>query len=339
MALTFSPEVLEKVRGFLSSEERVLVFDRDIDGVTAASLLMRFFPSYSFSLDGPHLKEEDIELIESRAPKTVIFADLAIDQDYKKIMGLRDGLKANVIIIDHHIFEKDLNSNGIAHINPRLQEKNAYLPTAFLVYKLLEALGEDPSPHKWIASIGVVADHGCEGCEDFLKKGVEMGVEMISAAITLKGERGIRKVLDILSRAKSMLDLEKDPDLRKWASVLNKEIERILEEFEFRREFIPELGLFIFEIKSKLSVAAVVSTLLAEKYPEKVIIVRKKSDDGMKLSMRNQSGRVDLNDIVRKCVKGIGSGGGHEKAAGGMVSDWKEFKRRFINHLELHNEE
>ena len=113
-----------------------------------------------------------------------------------------------------------------------------------------------------------------------------------------------------------------------------EEIDRILEDFPKNKEEFPKLNLFLYELKSELSVASVIASILARLYPDDIVIIRKKKPNGWKLSMRCQSGKTNLNDIAKKCSEGIGSGGGHPKAAGAFIYDWDVFKECLLRELE-----
>jgi len=135
-------------------------------------------------------------------------------------------------------------------------------------------------------------------------------------------------------KASQLQDLEGDQQLEKWEKTIREEVERVVESFEREKEWHPQKNLAILDIKSKFSVTSIVSTILAEKHPDLTIIVRRRVEEGSKLSFRNQSGNVNLNDLVKRACKGIGQGGGHEKAAGAFVSDWETFRKRFLKLLK-----
>ena len=56
--------------------------------------------------------------------------------------------------------------------------------------------------------------------------------------------------------------------------------------------------------------------------------------EGYKISLRCQSKTVNVSALAKKCSKGIGSGGGHEQAAGALVSDFDKFRKRAIREIK-----
>ena len=157
---------------------------------------------------------------------------------------------------------------------------------------------------------------------------------LISSAITAAGDKGAEKALHALMGAEDFQAFTRDEQLQSWKELIESEVEKVVSSFEEESEMHPKLGVAIMDMKSKYSITSTVSTLISEKNPDLIVIIKRAVEDGVKLSMRNQSGRVDLNALARKACKGIGTGGGHEKAAGAQVTDWNEFKKRFLKALK-----
>jgi oligoribonuclease NrnB/cAMP/cGMP phosphodiesterase (DHH superfamily) len=158
------------------------------------------------------------------------------------------------------------------------------------------------------------------------------GSKLIGGAITLKNWRGAKEVLEALVNADSYDDFADVEKFRGYKKDVDKEFKRVLR--EAKKENIPKCNLIIYTIDSELSMVSNASNHLSTKYPDKIIIVRKKSMTEWKLSARFQNGKINLGKIIKKAVSDIGTGGGHPKAAAGMVSDWDKFKEKFISQLK-----
>jgi len=356
-------EKIKKIDSFLNTKgKRFLFYHRDADGVSSAALMLKFFPVLiPVPRRGPRLESEFVDYLIEQKPDLVIFLDLPIDQEWKRIDILKKKLPdMRILIIDHHIPEKNLNSKNVVHFNPKFRH-DVYLPASYLVYRILGKLGKSVGSYVWIACIGVIGDYGFNECKDLMKECKKVspdllkqdpfksklgrGVELISAAITLKGLRGADNALEILIKSDSYEDFAHSGELSKWKSIVDREFKNILNKFESEKkkvkkhkqseslDIFPELNLIIYTIKTRLSMTSSVSSVIAIENPKKTVVIVRKSGDEWKLSMRNQTGNVNLNKIVKKCVKDIGSGGGHIKAAGALVKDFEEFKKRFINEL------
>jgi single-stranded DNA-specific DHH superfamily exonuclease len=329
--------------------KKLLFYHNDPDGIASATLILRFFPDFqAIPRKGPIMDRAFVRDIVERSPDTVVFLDMPVDQEYRKIKGIRKGLPGvTIAVLDHHIFERDLNQIGILHINPRFRKKGIYLPSAWLVYRMLEKLGLDVKGLVWIASIGIIGDYGITDARDVLeecrleypyllrgnpmKSRLSDAAKTLSAAITLKGMKGADEALRSLRKCDYFEDLMGIKKLKHWRKVVDEEIRELVRGFDKAKE---TRGVVIFyKIESRLNLGSVISTIISEKHPEDIIVIRKKSGEGWKVSVRNQSGQYNVGEIVKRAVKGLGSGGGHEKAAAGVVPKWREFRKRFLEEV------
>ncbi len=325
----------EKAGELLREGKRLFVHHRDADGTTAAALMMRFFPGEAVSLEYGNLEPGMLFSLKEKGPGLVVFLDLAIDRHPEEVEEL--GKACPVLVIDHHIMKRDLNSGRTLYMNPRMHEKGAYISASCLVYRLLERIGKPVQGQKWIAAMGAIGDHAEEGCSGVMegldRDRLAEAEKMVSSAISVRGEKGAGKVLGLLLEAGGPEDLEKDPQLVKWRKELDRELDTIVSGFREKGRHFPEKGVSILEVRSKYQINSLVSTVLSERNPDLVVITMRPEKGGHKLSLRNQSGRVDLSRAVGKACEGIGRGGGHEKAAGAWVSDLKEFLRRLMDGI------
>jgi len=337
----------KRLASLLKIKKKVVVFHRDADGTTSAALMLRCFPGEHLPVESPGIDNEVIESIEKKDPELVVFLDLPVDRDIDDIREMEKRFK--ILVIDHHIVENDINSDQTLFINPCLQKKGVYLPAAYLVYRVLEEIGKPVKGLGWISAIGVIGDYGFKECEDLLDevkkrkpeylKGhpresrLGLAGDLISHAITIAEDKGVEKALHSLLKAKSFEEFETTKELVSWKGKVEKEVEKVVNSFEEEKESHPTKKAAFFEMKSKYSITSTVATILSEKNPDTILVIKRDVDDGYKVSFRNQSGRVDLNKLVNKTCKGIGTGGGHMRAAGAFVTDWETFKKRFLEAL------
>ncbi len=358
-----SEKNLNKLKEMLDTGEKLLVYHHDADGICAAALLLKFFPKMkSMPIEGPRLDSRTAKGILSHGADVVIFVDLPVDQEFEKLMQIKK--KAMVAVIDHHIPERDLSRWSILHINPKLQptkvgasrargtkmEKDVYLPASYMVYKLMEKLGKKPAPYKWVSCIGIYGDYGFSDCASFLssceitRDEMKLGAELLSSAVTMKGLKGSATALKYLVSADSYIDFTRNTELKSWKKRVSREFNEIMSRFDGGKELYPEAGLVVYEIRSKFNLTSAVSNRLSELLPDFVVMIKKRSGRGRagsgrpvvewKLSLRCQSGRVNLGKTVKDCADGVGSGGGHVKAAGAIVSDYDRFFARLRSELK-----
>ena len=158
----------------------------------------------------------------------------------------------------------------------------------------------------------------------------------IYSGITLKGEYGVKKVVDILVKSNKFEEFENNKQLKEWRKKVDKEIENVVKAFDENKESYGNL--IFFEINSRLNLASIISNIVAENQKDKTIVISKKSQDGWKISVRgarNGSKNANLAEIVKKAVDGIGYGGGHPQAAGAFTDNWDEFKKRLVKLINL----
>jgi single-stranded DNA-specific DHH superfamily exonuclease len=345
--ITMEKKTLARIKGFLEAPgKRLLFYHHDADGVCSAALLLRFFKGFeALPREGPRVEENFPDFVAGRKPGLLVFLDIPIDQEWKtlrKIQKRIPGLK--ILVVDHHILEKDLNSPDLVHHNPRFK-RDIYLPNAYLTYKILEGLGKRVEPCKWIAGMGIIGDYGFRECRAFLSglgplvrgdplaSRLGRATELISYAITLKGLNGARESLELLLEEDNFEAFARNPMLNRWRKTVKKEIDRILKDFEKEGIHYPKIGLTEYLIKSRLNITSIISTILAKDNPDQIIMIVKESPAGHKVSVRCQSGRVNVGELFKKAVKGIGSGGGHKKAAGALVRDLELFRERLAKLL------
>ncbi len=343
---------LRRLEEFLSTPgKRLLFYHRDADGICSAALMLKYFPDFqAYARQGPRIEKEFLKEVVEKVPDLIVFIDLPVDQEWKRLEELVEKLpKMRLILIDHHIFEKDLNSKNAVHVNPRFFE-DSYLATSCIIYKLLASLGKDVQPLVWIAVIGIIGDYDLKDCGDVLesceksypgsvgkdpmKSKLGYASELICSAVTIKGSEGSEKVLKILLSSSDYRKFLESKRLKVWHKKVKEEMSRAIKDAYKSKEVHSKLNLNIYTIKTKMSLTSALSTYFGEKHPDKVVIIRRKADNEWKLSFRNQSGEVNVGNLAKKCVQGIGTGGGHKKAAGAIVSDWDKFRECLLEELK-----
>ncbi len=345
---------LAELKDILKSKNKVLVHHRDVDGSCSAAQFLKFFPDFKvFSIKDPFIPDDIIaELIELK-PEAIVFVDIGVDEHLDRLLRIKDGSpKSKIFLLDHHVIQNDITKNGMVHVNPRFQNSERYVPASLMVFDILKCLGFDNKKDSWISCIGLISDYGHKDNKEFVEDCKKMypglleakelidsklgdSAKTIYSAIILKGEYGVKKVVDILVKSEKFEDFEKNKQLREWRKGVDKEIEKVLEDFNSNKEDTGKI--VFFEIKSKLNLASIISNIISDKCKDRIIVISKKSSDGWKISTRgskNNSIKVNLAESVKKSVEGIGYGGGHPQAAGAFTQNWDEFKRRLSDALK-----
>lgn len=333
------------------SGKGLLLYHGDADGVCSAALFLRFFKGFDYSpRKGPIMGNDFVRTVLEKKPGLLVFLDLPVDQERRNLERfLREIPGLRIVIIDHHIHERDMNSERVLHINPRFVRGDAYMPAACTVYRILEVLGMEVRALIWIAAMGVIGDYGWEGCPDLIeecrgeypyllegeppKSMLGEGADVIAAAVTLKGLPGVSECLKALVASQGFEDFESVRKLQDWKAELDDEFQIILEDFEKKKKLFEREKMIVYELKSGLSLTSMLATHIGGEFPDSIVAIRKASGNVWKVSLRGQNTGLNLGDIVKRCVKDIGSGGGHERAAAAMVRDWGTFLKRLRREL------
>lgn len=337
-----------RIKDLFESNNKILIHDIDVDGICSASLFLKLSDFKRTYLKNRKLDKETVSFIIEENPEFLIFLDLPIDQDLDELLKIKKTLSdINIVVIDHHIIHNNLNKYGILHINPRLENKDAYIPTSLLAFWLLEKYF-DMEKYLWISCIGTIADYGHKTNPEFIERCKEkfpeylkeenifetsfgIASKTIYSALSFKGEYGMEYVIKIINKSKDFIEFFKNPKLKKWRDDIDREIKSTMNKFEKEKEVYGDLIFFV--INTKAGITSIISNLIAEKYPDKAVIVAKDSDDGWKISARSHTGKFNVSTLMEKSSKGIGHGGGHPKAAGASVFNIEKFKKRLINAL------
>src|SRR3990172_7150969 len=131
-----------------------------------------------------------------------------------------------------------------------------------------------------------------------------------------------------LSESKGLENFVYNPKYQRLKERLSSEIRLQLESIE------PLLSndIIFFEVKSRLSISSILSSMLLDRYPKKTFLIYKKTNDLYHISGRSK--KINLVKAFRKACKGIGRGGGHTVAAGAEVGYINIFMKRFLEYAK-----
>lgn len=335
---------LDFVKSISGKDKIAIISHNDNDGIVAGLLIERVINKLGFkanSIDFLDLKEgmlDDCFVNFKKNKITKIFiSDIALDSvDLNSFEKLRK--EFSVLLIDHHV-----SNPKMTDFSKVIKAKDGYC-CGYMIYKFGELVC-DMSDSVLLASTSVVADmaYKTKECFDFVKNEYPNFIpEKIGESIPGHLSREIsssliyfvrkeKKVYEILKEGK--FDL-----LKKYNSIVMKEIDRLVANFEKSAEFFQDKKLYFYRItKPKFNIGSIVATIMSLKKPDfTFVIIYDMVDQNkfLRVNVRNQSGSRDLNVLMKKSVIGLenGSGGGHPKASGGriMKKDIEKFKNNFL---------
>lgn len=325
---------IEFISNITDKDKVGIVSHTDCDGVGAAIIISKVVGKVdSIHLIGYNPETMDCVLKEMKDKKInkIIFSDLFFD-DFEKAKELEKF--AEVLFIDHHPSENNLNSQRVVYI-----KAESKYPASYLCYYLFSKIQKIPS---WIAAMGIISDlpnkYNQENCNEVYK---DFRMEKSSgdlwkvyedAAFALAALRNEeKKIYDVLMNAKNLDDI----DFSKYTKGIKKEFEEKIIEFEEEKEVYGSL--IFYYIGSKYSIKALLINGLSSKYPNNTLVFVSNKDiksDFLNVSSRRQDRQVDCNLLMKTAINNIpnSNGGGHKAAAGAMIprERLKSFKENLI---------
>ncbi len=334
-------EFLNKIK---QKDDVIIIFNNDADGICSGVLVEKILyentGKRSFAIAQPMPPEKNlIRKIQSTLPTKIILTDMAIDQQPQLVRKLAS--ISDVLILDHHQMKKNMTSRNVVHYNPRMDDPRVYQSTSYIAYNICSMI-KDMQDSLWIAAVGMVADYDLTSSQDVveeIKKKFSIEgklydswigriADMIEAARSSKAYT-CEQMFEIFFSAKSQEDIFKNHTLLEAYKEVQNEIMSVLNDAKANAEFTDRI--MFYNIKSKYNLSSIISTRLSEMYENRLIVVYQKAGNKIKVSARCQKG-MNVGKIMETATESIGSGGGHEAAAGATfdANKWEEFKQNVI---------
>ncbi|MEM5804800.1 MAG: DHHA1 domain-containing protein [Candidatus Aenigmatarchaeota archaeon] len=295
-----------------------VIFHSDCDGCCSAAIVLAFLRQRGVKAVPSAGDVEEETLGSVGRAENVIIVDLAVD-NYPEWLGHLKGRK--VLIMDHHMIRNDLNKMGFIHVNPRFEKPDLYTSASLVTYDVCRKAGL--RGFAWLAKVGAVGDRALEGS----KKEKEASC-MINSVKAIRKDPGLVTLAKYLSACRTLDEFLKNDKYVRLNEMLNDELEKQIALFELTCSG----EVCFFELRSRYSMLAILSSKLLDMYPKKTIIVYSKDGDIYKVSTRSKT--YNMAELVGKAAKGIGRAGGHPAAAGGTVTDFGLFRARLEKLLK-----
>lgn len=343
-----SNEKFDEFVNSLSKKDNVaLISHTDLDGIISAKITYNLVlqivkPKLLKFIEYDEINLALIEEIKKFKINKIIFSDLAID-NFEIIRKLEEF--ANVLIIDHHLFNEDINSEKTVFIN--IQGYCA----SYLCYVLFYGFNKEHLEKiDWLVACACIADWLYFNNQNFMKNVYEKygdKFELVGNKTDFGGIRKSGKFWDLKSNLSMALIYFKNNvtkvfnalgdnfgdigKLRNSSNKINIELNKALEKFEKEKEIYGEV--FLWELKDeKFSIRSIVSTISGIKHSNKFIFILNKKGNKYIVSGRRQDGKGNVKEFLENKLKGFEDSfaGGHAAAGGGhfLVKDLSKFKKR-----------
>ncbi|MBI5391738.1 DHH family phosphoesterase [Candidatus Woesearchaeota archaeon] len=348
--------LLQKFDAFMRSltkEDKIAVhFHADADGVSSGVIVAKTIERLRgkkvdlvFYQEPYWVTDETIEKLQKNNITKYIIVDQSVDERPEQIKKVE--LFAKILILDHHSYKTDLNSEKTLFVHA--DKISSLLPVRYPVAKLSFDVCKrvkNIDDLDWVSCFGLIGDVGYnywkEFVDDSLKKyGFQITNEgpssafgkitkLVTAAKCYKTEKVV-ECFEVIYAATTPKDVINSP-LRKYQAAINEEIQYWLKQ---RHNAEVHGDLIIMEINPKYQIYSPFTTVLSMEYFPKsatVIVISDTGGKDLNISGRRQDGKFKVNELLKEAAKSVGgNGGGHPIAAGGQIP--KEKKKLFKEAL------
>ncbi len=292
----------------------------DLDGIVSAKVITSAVEAAILKLvDYTDLNEQLIETLRAEKVTKIIISDLNFK---KKEHILQLESFAHVLIVDHHQFTEDFNSEKTVFMNAQ------GMCAAYLSYYLFSKK-ENLKEWDWAVACASLSDWAWKknglflsevfkkygkifvGSEEDVKKGVfwEFQYQLYLALVYYKN--------DLMQFYKAFPEKFGElGSLSKYIREVQNEVDRVLHKFDLEKKIIHER--MVWEFKGIFPVRELIINMRSHECPEKTFVIFEKSGEIYKCSFRRQDEKEDVSLLARKLVEGFdgGDGGGHKAASG-----------------------
>lgn len=338
---------IKEIRNYLKKAENPLFFfDGDQDGLCSYLILKKYIQKgKGVVLKSNHLLDLDLyHKIEEYSPDYVFILDIpVVSQEFI------DKINVPVIWIDHHPI---LERKGVHYYNPLQNKPKDHKPITYWTHRIAE------NKFLWLATLGSVSDwYYPRFAKTFSKKypdllpknktnppeiifDSKLGELILLFSFVLKNTTSkVHRMANLLAKVEDPYELINKTTPR--SKFIDRETAKIKKEYDFIIKKVLEqkpkkekLHL-IYLPKAKNSYASIISNLMIHKYPKKIIMIIRQTDDRILLSIR--STKTKIPPILEYALEGLdGFGGGHDLACGAGIrkDQFDTFLERFKSQIK-----
>ncbi len=325
----------------LSSIDKIaIIAHNDLDGMASTILMeevikkkgikIKFIGFYQYS---SKVLEEITNDLKKNSINKVFVLDLNLDNINKKLFSkFREEFA--FLIIDHH------PANPLFKKHKSIIKTDSYDCSALTTYFLINS-PESIKKWLWLISSAMISDcsYRKKANLEFLKKYYpEITEKNILNSAPSKLANKISSILIFfktdLIKAYNLIKKGKFDEFDSIHKEISKEISKFVSKFEKESKSYSNKNLRIYYFNPKFDVSNIITTKASFNNPNEIFVGI--SDDGasfLKISIRDQSGNKDTNNLIKESIKKLrdSSGGGHKNASGGRIR--KEDFNKFIDNL------
>lgn len=335
-------EFFEFLNSINKNDHVAILTHTDLDGIASGIFLERILESKRIKIEfikfiqySSGLLKQIFKELQSKEITKLFILDFNADTEEN---GLEDfeliRSEINTFLIDHH------------PSSPNLKDKTNIIKTkstdcaSLILYNLGKNYLQDKRYLELVCA-AMITDfsfknpHNLEFIKkyypDFQENSLDSSIAKIADTLSL----ALIYFKSKLINPYKLIQKDKVHELEKYSKEIKDEINRVINEFETKKEYYRKNDLYFYYFESKFGISSYVSTELSIKNPDKTfIIVTNRDKELLSLSARNQSGKEDMAALLRKAIENLSNStaGGHFRASGGSIlkKDLNKFKENLL---------
>ena len=337
---------ISEIRTYLKKAENPLFFfDGDPDGLCSYLILKKYIKKgKGVVLKAKHSLDLDLyHKIEEYHPDYVFILDIPlVEQDFI------DKINVPVIWIDHHPI---LKRKGVHYYNPLQNKPKDNKPVTYWASRIAN------NKFLWLATVGSISDwYYPKFAKTFSKKypdllpkkltrpdeiifDSKLGELILLFNFILKNATSkVHKIANILTKIEDPSELIKAETPR--SKFIHRETDKQKKEYEnvvkkvLEQKPTKDKLFLVYLPPANNPFTSIISNLMIYKYPKKVIIIARQTEEKVIMSIR--STKTKIPKILNESMEGLdGFGGGHDLACGAGIrkEHFEEFLERFKEKL------
>lgn len=317
----------------ISDKDKVAIIHHDDDDGFASGILYYDWcknkkaevEQFTYSIRKSELRKFDLEKFNK-----IIVTDLASGFMAEELILIKD---KQVFYTDHHPREKPIPEEILELVT----QDQGYLPSS-------RTAGELTKLKPWLSLAGTISDAGqlYKENDEFIEKHLKqigMTLEEFQKNVTsvisnflVYFNKEPEKAFDILEKINS---IEGISQLNEYANPVKKEVHKFVEEYKTKKEKLGDINYYYFE--PNFSVKVIVANIISHSTSNEAYIFATPKKENMTFSLRSNSDKVNVANIIKGGLLNLenASGGGHPRAAAGMIQakDLEKFKQNVKDYM------
>jgi len=294
----------------INQEDKIAILTHnDLDGIASAIFTEKILSSKNlkksfvdFLTYKKDMYSERIQGLKEKGITRIILTDLNENSDLEGFKRLNNEFES--FMIDHHPIMEDVkNYKNILKTKSGSKEGEC---ASQIVYELGKGVINEEK-YKWLICSAIIADYAYQKKEslEFIQKFYpktteEKIMESIPGKITITIGNAIIYFHGKLHEVYNLVKEGNLEVLKKYEKIVEDEIQKTIREFHQNAEYYPDKNLYFYFSEPKFNVGSIVSSILSNEDENKIIILSTPKEDMIKISARNQSGKIDLDKFLKK---------------------------------------